>query len=144
MSFDPNLRFVIVSASQHLKPKVVAESGLDEMARAWQHLASSVTAVDVATGTVAWQDEFDGGLVGGTSSTAGGVTFVGEGDGHFDALNTKTGERLWQFQTGSGVNAPPVIFQVKNDEYVAVASGGNQQLGTALGDAVFVFRLYDR
>jgi glucose dehydrogenase len=101
----------------------------------------TVSAVDVGTGKIAWQDEFDEGLVGGSASTAGGITFVGEGNGDFDALETRSGKRLWQFQTGAGVNAAPIAFQIGGQEYVAVASGGNQQLGTPSGDAIFVFRL---
>ncbi|HEY0396317.1 MAG TPA: hypothetical protein VGD01_17670 [Candidatus Elarobacter sp.] len=84
---------------------------------------------------------FDEGLVGGSVSTAGGITFVGEGSGYLDALDTRSGERLWQFQTGAGVNAPPIAFEIDGHEYVAVASGGNEQLGTPQGDAIFVFRL---
>lgn len=141
MSFDPTLRYVIVSASQYLKPQSGTRADSDEMVRAWERVYSSVTAVDVTTGIVAWQDEFNGGLVGGTTSTAGRLTFVGEGDGNFDAIDTNTGARLWQFQTGAGVNAPPIVFEVRDAEYVAVASGGNQQLRTPLGDALFVFRL---
>jgi alcohol dehydrogenase (cytochrome c) len=143
MSFDPTLGYVIVSSTLHRKPD--SRSGVretvDEMVRDWQDIYSTVTAVNTSTGKIAWQDQFDGGLVGGTSSTSGGVTFVGEGDGYFDALNTSTGERVWQFNTGAGVNAPPVVFEVNNKEYVAVASGGNQQLGTPKGDALFVFHI---
>lgn len=77
----------------------------------------------------------------GVKLTHPAVTFVGEGDGHFDALATRTGERLWQFQTGAGVNAAPMAFALDGREYVAVASGGNAQFGTPPGDVVFVFAL---
>lgn len=142
MSFDSQLGLVIVTSTRHLKPEPTKRrSALKELEREWAVIYSSVSAVSVATGAIAWQDEFDGGLIGGTVSTSGGVTFVGEADGNFDALDTRTGERLWQFQTGAGVNAPPVVFSVNGREYVAVASGGNQQLGTASGDALFAFSL---
>lgn len=140
MSFDPNLGFVIVTATRHLTPEP-GMHGLAELAREWKTIYSSVSAVNVATGAIVWQDEFDGGLVGGTVSTAGGLTFVGEANGYFDALDTQTGVRLWRFQTGAGVNAPPIIFEAEGHEYVGVASGGNQQLGTPKGDALFAFRL---
>ncbi|HUL50495.1 MAG TPA: hypothetical protein VLT79_10820, partial [Gemmatimonadales bacterium] len=67
--------------------------------------------------------------------------FTGEGNGFFDAYDAKTGDVLWRFQCGAGVNAAPAVFQLDNDEYVAVAAGGNFQLSFPLGDAVFVFGL---
>jgi glucose dehydrogenase len=146
VSFDPRSGYVIVSAAQHLKPEVSNHAGPVKQSslEAWNSGYGTVSAVDISTGKVAWQDEFDQGLVGGSVSTAGGVTFVGEGNGYFDALETKSGRRLWRFQTGAGVNAAPITFEVNGTQYVAVASGGNQQFGTSLGDAVFVFHLAGR
>ncbi len=37
--------------------------------------------------------------------------------------DTKTGNIVWKFQTGSGVVAPPVTREDKGEQYVAVASG---------------------
>lgn len=142
MSYDASIGLVIVTATRHLTPEPgKRRSGMAELEREWARIYSSVSAVNVATGAVVWQDEFDGGLVGGTVSTAGGLTFVGEGNGYFDALDTQSGVRLWHFQTGAGVNAPPIVYSLNGEEYVAVASGGNQQLGTPRGDALFAFRL---
>jgi len=82
MSFDPTLGLAIVTATRHLTPQGGRHrSGLMELEREWEVIYSSVSAINVATGTIVWQDEFDGGMVGGTTSTAGGVTFVGEGSG---------------------------------------------------------------
>jgi glucose dehydrogenase len=97
--------------------------------------------IDLITGKIVWQDQFDLGLVGGSVSTSGGLTFIGEAFGDFDAIDTRTGKLLWQFQTGAGVNAAPMVFRVGGQEFVAVASGGNRQMGTRHGDAVFVFHL---
>ena len=145
VSFDPNLGYVIVSAAQHLEVEAGSRrvKHVDESLSThnWNTGYGTVSAVDVASGRIIWQDKFNRGLVGGSASTAGGVTFVGEGDGYFDALETKTGLLLWQFQTGAGVNAAPSVFEVDDREYVAVASGGNLQFGTPFGDALFVFRL---
>jgi glucose dehydrogenase len=46
---------------------------------------------------------------------------------------------LWQFQAGAGCNAPPVTYTIDGKQYIAVACGGNFQLGYPLGDAVLVF-----
>jgi len=145
-SFDPHLGYAIVSASQHLRPKSEGAGGAGGSlsARSWSTGYGTVSAVKVATGAIVWQDKFDQGIVGGSVSTAGGITFVGEGNGYFDALDTQSGVRLWRFKAGPGVNAPPIIFAEDGEEYVAVAAGGNQQFGTPYGDALFVFRLNDR
>jgi glucose dehydrogenase len=143
VSYDPALGYAIVSAAQHLRVETRSRraESTNESMQGWNSGYGTVTALDVSTGRVAWQDRFNQGVVGGSVSTAGGVTFVGEGNGYFDALDTKSGERLWRFQTGAGVNAAPIVFELDGQEYVAVASGGNQQFDTPTGDAVFVFHL---
>jgi alcohol dehydrogenase (cytochrome c) len=56
-------------------------------------------------------------------STGGGVLFTGKETGEFIALDADTGRQLWQFQTGSGINAMPVTFTQKGRQYVTVLSG---------------------
>ena len=92
------------------------------------------TGVDVKTNVVTWQKTLDQMCIGGSLATAGGLVFVGEGNGNFDALDAKTGETLWQFQTGAGVNAPAITYEIDGTQYVAVASGGNFQLDFPRGD----------
>ena len=149
-SYDPVLSYAVVSAAQRSEDQRYGHEDSERLGRSSARSArasgvsagyATVTAIDPNTGVAAWQDRFDEGLVGGTLSTAGGLTFVGEGGGYFDALSTRTGELLWRFQTGAGVNAPPIAFEINGKEFIAVASGGNRQFGTALGDAIFVFGL---
>src|SRR3989442_14014908 len=78
---------------------------------------------------------------GGSSATAGGLIFRGEPDGNFLALDAKTGQELWRFQTGFGADAPPVVYEVDGEQYVAIATGGNRLQGSAYGDAVWAFSL---
>jgi plastocyanin len=73
--------------------------------------------------------------------TAGGLLLRGEPDGNFVALDAKTGEVLWKFQTGFGADAPAIAYQVDGDEYLAIATGGNSIQGSANGDAVWAFSL---
>ena len=101
----------------------------------------NVTAIDVRTNRQAWQARTDQMCIGGTTATAGGLVFAGEGNGNFDAYDAKTGNRLWQFQTGAGANAPAVTYQLDGQQYVAVASGGNFQLDFPRGDTLWVFSL---
>jgi glucose dehydrogenase len=66
---------------------------------------------------------------------------MGEGNGWFDAFNAKSGERVWRYNLGAGVNAPPITYQVNGEQYVAVAAGGNFQLTYPYGDTVAIFKL---
>ncbi len=102
------------------------------------------TAIDTNTGKVTWQKKVDEPMMGGSFATAGGLVFTGEGNGNFDAFDAKTGELLWQFQAGAGVNAAPMAFALDNQEYIAVAAGGNFQLSYPYGDALIVFGLPKR
>jgi glucose dehydrogenase len=90
---------------------------------------------------VAWKYDTEQPLIGGALATAGGLVFFGEGNGLFKALDAKTGGLLWQYQTGAGVNAPPVSYMVKGKQYVAVAAGGNTQIDFKRGNSVLVFSL---
>lgn len=92
-------------------------------------------------GRIRWQQRTDKPLIGGVLATAGGLVFTGEGDGFFDAFDAATGERLWRFQCGAGVNAPPVTYEVDGVQYVAVAAGGNSLFGYKSGGALIVFAL---
>ena len=78
---------------------------------------------------------------GGSTVTAGGLLLRGEPDGNFVAVDAKTGEVLWEFQTGFGADAPPMVYEVDGDEYIAIATGGNSIQGSAYGDAVWAFSL---
>jgi len=101
----------------------------------------NVSAVDLSTGKIAWQVKTEQPMMGGVTATAGGLVFTGEGNGWFKAYDAKTGDVLWKFQCGAGVNAAPAVFQVDGAEYIVVAAGGNFQLSFPLGDAVVVFGL---
>jgi glucose dehydrogenase len=77
--------------------------------------------------------------MGGSLATAGGLAFTREGNGNFNAYDSRTGKLLWQFNAGAGCNAAPIAFEFKGEQFIAVACGGNYQLSFPLGDAVFVF-----
>ena len=100
-----------------------------------------LSAVNIDTGKVAWKYDTEQPLIGGALATAGGLVFFGEGNGFFKAVDAATGNLLWQYQAGAGVNAPPVSYMVKNKQYVAVAAGGNTQIDFKRGNSVIVFAL---
>ena len=97
--------------------------------------------MDVKTNTIGWQNQLDQMCIGGSLATAGGLVFLGEANGNFDAYDAETGDMLWQFQTGAGVNSTPITYEIDGKQYIAVASGGNFQLNFPRGDALWVFSL---
>jgi outer membrane protein assembly factor BamB/mono/diheme cytochrome c family protein len=99
------------------------------------------TAINVDTGKVAWQYQAKQPLIGGALATAGNLVFMGEGDGYFDAFDATSGAKLWKFNLGAGVNAPPITYTVNGVQYIAVASGGNFQMGFPYGDSIAIFKL---
>ena len=99
----------------------------------------NVSAVNVDTGKIAWQAKSEDPMIGGTLTTGGNLVFAGEGDGSFNAYNATTGQKLWSFHAGAGVNSAPMTFVIDGKQYVAVAAGGNFQLNYKVGDSVLVF-----
>lgn len=84
----------------------------------------SLSAINVDTGTIAWQYRSSLFMQGGVLATAANLVFAGEENGDFDAFDATTGQRLWHFYLGVGVMAPPVTYRVGTVQYIAVAAGG--------------------
>lgn len=103
----------------------------------------NVTAVDYNTGKIRWQVKTQQPMIGGILATAGGVVFTGEGNGLFKAYDSATGNQLWQFQAGAGVNAPPASYTVDGKQYIVVGAGGNVQLNYKRGNSIIAFTLAD-
>ena len=49
--------------------------------------------------------------------------FQGTADGRFVAYNAKTGEKLWESATGTGVVAGPATYMIDGKQYVSIAVG---------------------
>ena len=101
-----------------------------------------LSAIDTQDGgRIRWQVKTPEPLVGGVLATAGDLLFMGEGNGHFNAYDSASGELLWQTSCGAGVNAPPVTYAIGTRQYVAVAAGGNAVFGFKQGDTIHVYAL---
>ena len=99
----------------------------------------NVTAVDYNTGKIAWQKKTPLPMMGGPLTTAGGLMFTGEGDGWFRAYDAKSGDVLWSFFAGAGVNAPPASYSVDGKQYIVVGAGGNVQINFKRGNNIIAF-----
>ncbi len=103
----------------------------------------NVSAVDYNTGKIKWKVKTQQPMIGGIMSTAGGLVFTGEGNGLFKAYDSATGNVLWKFQAGAGVNAPPSSYTVDGKQYIVVGAGGNVQLNYKRGNNIIAFSLGD-
>ncbi len=81
-------------------------------------------AIEPLTGKVIWETPLmEVPSSAGMLATAGGLLFTGMLTGEMIALDMDTGKRVWQFQTGSSINAPPITYTHKGVQYVSVQSG---------------------
>jgi glucose dehydrogenase len=102
----------------------------------------TLTAIDTRDkGRIQWQVQTKQPLIGGVLATAGDLVFMGEGSGMFAAFDSQDGKRLWEFNCGAGVNAPPMSYEVDGQQYIAVAAGGHGLLKTPSGNALISFGL---
>jgi len=114
----------------------------------------SLSAVNVNTGKIDWQYKSELPMVGGVLATASDLVFAGEMDGNINAFNARTGKKLWHFNLGVAVAAPPMTYRVNGVQYVAVAAGGlgvngwpqlMAKMGRPLnGDVVAIFALPEK
>jgi alcohol dehydrogenase (cytochrome c) len=83
----------------------------------------AMRAMDPKTGKTVWEVPNNAPLWGGVLTTGGNLVFWGTPEGYLQAADAKTGQVVWKFQTGSGVVAPPITWEDKGEQYVAVVSG---------------------
>jgi len=102
-----------------------------------------IAALDITTNKLVWQYRWQDSCYSGLLSTAGDLLFVGRSDGRLTALDIETGQQLWEFQTGAGMNAPTMSFEHEGRQYIAGLSGGNLfARGSAKGDSLWLFALH--
>jgi alcohol dehydrogenase (cytochrome c) len=82
----------------------------------------SLRAVNPKTGKIEWEVKNEAPLWGGVL-VAGDLVFWGTPEGYLKAADAKSGKVVWQFQTGSGIVAPPITWKEGNDQFVSVVSG---------------------
>jgi hypothetical protein len=87
-------------------------------------------ALDMRTNKLVWQQQWSAPCYSGSLATAGGLVFVGRNDGRLTALDSATGMKLWEFQTGAGMNSPASTFEHNGKQYVVAYSAGNQFAGS--------------
>ena len=114
----------------------------------------SLRAIDPMTGEVKWEDGVEIPRFAGVLSTDGGLVFTGTQTGEFEAFDAETGEKLWEYNVGSGIVGQPVTWERDGRQYVTVASGsgavytlfsGDERLAdTPAGGSIWTFALADQ
>ena len=115
--------------------------GSDSITASGSNTPGFLTAYDMSTGKIAWQDDFPESCYSGAVTTAGGLVFVGQNNGELQAFDSQTGKKLWGFQTGAGANTTATVFEDEGEEKVAIYAGGNSLGATAHGENFWVFSL---
>ncbi|KWR77705.1 MULTISPECIES: methanol/ethanol family PQQ-dependent dehydrogenase [Pseudomonas] len=80
-------------------------------------------AIDPKTGKQVWRYENYAPLWGGVLATHGNLVFTGNPEGYLMAFDAKSGKKLYEFNTGSGVIASPITWEMDGEQYVTVLSG---------------------
>ncbi len=92
--------------------------------RAADQPVGHMEAIDPLTAQKKWRTPLmDFQIWSAMLATGGGLLFTGKETGEFIAVDADTGEIVWQFQTGSGINAIPVTYTHQSRQYVTVLSG---------------------
>jgi alcohol dehydrogenase (cytochrome c) len=83
-----------------------------------------IEAINPLTGEKKWRTPLhDWQIWSAMLSTGGGLLFTGKETGELIAVDADTGKIVWEFQTGSGINAMPVTYTHQGRQYVTVLSG---------------------
>jgi plastocyanin len=56
----------------------------------------------------------------GFTATAGGLLFHGDPAGELQAIDPKTGDIVWKFQTGANESGPASIYEIDGKQYISV------------------------
>jgi alcohol dehydrogenase (cytochrome c) len=85
----------------------------------------ALRALDPTNVMKKWEIRYEGAGWAGVLATAGGVVFSGDHDGAFFAADAGSGQKLFQYQTGSTIFAPPTTYMIDDRQYVVIPSGAN-------------------
>lgn len=84
-----------------------------------------IEAIDYQTGKIRWShDVGSGGSGAGVLTTDSGLTFTGDAQGNFLALDTATGKTLWHAGSGGIIGSSPTTYEIDGKQYVLTSGGG--------------------
>ena len=115
----------------------------------------TLAAVDMNAGSIKWQVPLGlspyGGFIKGVPSLGGpivtgsGLVFIAAAmDNHIRAFDVESGVELWRADLPAGGQATPMTYVAGGRQYLVIAAGGHNRLGTTRGDAILAFALPER
>lgn len=166
MAFNPNTGLAYIPAND-LTMNMEAEAELEynrgffylgaewEMVTGPSGSPGHLIAWDPIKGEEVWRVPQKFPINGGTLTTAGNLVFFGNLEGRFSAFDAESGDELWGFNAGSGINSAPMTYSIDGEQYVAVTVGrptvipgfvggdlGKQMVAaTPAGGSMVVFKL---
>ena len=93
----------------------------------------AVSAIDPRTGVTKWKFPFTNISNSGLLTTASDLVFSGSREGHFFALDARTGSELWRANLGGHVNAAPMTYAVDGKQFVRYCRQIVAKAGRPLG-----------
>ena len=97
-----------------------------------------IDAVDPITGKKTWEVIYKYPPMASLLATKGGLLFVPGADGMLEALDAKTGEKLWSHNDGIGHDGGIISYTANDKQYIAVTTGWgtyvSQNLATLFGE----------
>lgn len=131
MAYSPETAFIYVAGTSSLAwlrraedPAFFSTTFNTRVPGVNEYSSGVLAAIDTRTNKIAWKKEFKEGRPSGALTTAGGLMFQASADGNLEAYDAKTGNRLWQFQTGAA-GGPPTAYELDGEQYIGVVSGTN-------------------
>ena len=79
-----------------------------------------ILAVSIPDGNVIWRYRSRPTVNTATLTTAGGLVFAGDFDRHFYAIDSQTGEKLWQTRVNTSAQGFPISYAVDGKQYIAL------------------------
>ena len=154
MSYNPETQMLYVCAEsgssgytrsgrflEESKQGTIAELGSVFTLTGFGQQPGHLVAIDAKSGRIVWQKRWPEACYSGTTTTAGGLVFVGRSAGELQAYDARTGDQLWSFQTGAGANTTPTFFEHNGKQYVVFYAGGNSLVASPHGDNLWLFAL---
>jgi quinohemoprotein ethanol dehydrogenase len=144
MAYSPRTGYFYVTAADRPQSRILRGLGKTVGPPLGAKYGGTLTAVDSRTNKIAWQKRlpYSIGQGSGALATASDLVFHGEPDGQAQAYDARTGELLWQWQTGAGADAPAITYEIDGTQYVAFMVGGvSIQTTSANSDTIWVFSL---
>jgi alcohol dehydrogenase (cytochrome c) len=156
-SYDPESNYFYVCANDGAAAYSTQEGGVEWVlptpggryfGGAYQRsrvpIRGVLSAVDLKTNRIAWQQQWGEWCYAGSIVTGGGLVFIGRIDGRLVALDKTSGDQLWEYQTDAAIHAAPTTFMHEGRQYLVAFAAGAFFPTTKHGDGVWLFALDGR